>query len=294
MNKHPIDFSDLEGNLDDLAGAQQQDVKREKTFADAQLEYATGDTERARAQDKCRACNGTGQFHSKFTGRLVGDCFRCNGTGSVSKGTNNRVETRRRNDAQRDADATLQRAAWRNANADILAYLFAQRSNEFIDSLQRQFNDKGVLSKGQMDALRNGMMRQAARALEHEAQQGTNPRNMGVLDLGSIPEGRYAVPGGDTRLKVMIKRPVAPNKWAGYIFVSDAAAYGRRTSYGRQAPGHTYTGKIVEELRIIVADPRAAAVTYGRLTGTCAVCGRKLEDKDSVARGIGPVCAGTF
>ena len=41
----------------------------------------------------------------------------------------------------------------------------------------------------------------------------------------------------------------------------------------------------------ILADPKAAMVAYGKLVGKCGKCGRKLEDADSVAAGIGPVCA---
>lgn len=34
------------------------------------------------------------------------------------------------------------------------------------------------------------------------------------------------------------------------------------------------------------------AKEYGRITGTCCQCGRKLTDETSIAEGIGPVCAG--
>ena len=109
------------------------------------------------------------------------------------------------------------------------------------------------------------------------------------LDLSSVPAGRYAVPGGDTRLKVEIDRP-DQGKWAGWIFVRDAAEYGDQRKYGSQRPGQKYIGKIVEQLRAIAADPKAASVAYGRLTGTCGCCGRALEDEVSVANGIGPTC----
>jgi hypothetical protein len=111
-----------------------------------------------------------------------------------------------------------------------------------------------------------------------------------ALDLSSVPAGRYAVPGGDTRLKVEIDRP-DQGKWAGWIFVRDAAEYGSQQKYGSQRPGQKYTGKIVAELRAIMADPREASAAYGRLTGTCGCCGRTLEDEVSVANGIGPICA---
>lgn len=112
------------------------------------------------------------------------------------------------------------------------------------------------------------------------------------LDLSLVPKGRYAVPGGDTRLKILIDKP--DGKWAGWAFVSDAAEYGNRRRYGKQRPAGLYEGMIKEELTIIAKDPKAAAIAYGRLTGTCCICGRKLEDAESVANGIGPICAGKF
>lgn len=36
------------------------------------------------------------------------------------------------------------------------------------------------------------------------------------------------------------------------------------------------------------------AKAYGALYGTCCVCGRTLSDEDSIAAGIGPVCATRF
>lgn len=111
------------------------------------------------------------------------------------------------------------------------------------------------------------------------------------LDLSALPAGRYAVPGGDTRLKVRIDKPVRGN-WAGYIFVRDAAEYGQGRRYGRQGPGPEarYSGEIQAELAAILADPRAAFAAYGLLTNSCGVCGRVLEDALSVELGIGPVC----
>lgn len=113
------------------------------------------------------------------------------------------------------------------------------------------------------------------------------------LDLSGIPSGTYAVPGGDTRLKVQIDN-VTKGKWAGWVFVKDAAEYGQQQRYGSQKPGATYQGKIEDALTVIMADPKAAMAAYGHLVGRCGVCNRKLEDKDSVERGIGPICEAKF
>jgi hypothetical protein len=97
------------------------------------------------------------------------------------------------------------------------------------------------------------------------------------------------VPDGDTRLKVAISQ--GKNKWEGFTFVKDAAEYGSQKRYGMQRPGQPYRGDIEAELAIILADPKAAMVAYGKLVGKCGACGRQLEDESSVAAGIGPICA---
>jgi hypothetical protein len=110
------------------------------------------------------------------------------------------------------------------------------------------------------------------------------------LDLSNVPSGRYAVPGGDTRLKVKIDN-VAKGKWAGWVFVKDAAEYGEGKRYGSQRPGSMYKGQIEEALRAIAGDIAGAAAAWGHLTGTCTFCGLPLEDARSVAVGYGPTCA---
>lgn len=116
------------------------------------------------------------------------------------------------------------------------------------------------------------------------------------LDLSGLPtvdtqDAMYfGVPGGHTRLKVRVRRP-DDGKWAGWIFVDDGAVYGEGQRYGRQAPGQKYSGDIEAALAAILADPMGALRRYAELTNRCGVCNRPLENAESVARGIGPVCA---
>jgi len=111
------------------------------------------------------------------------------------------------------------------------------------------------------------------------------------LDLSTIPDGFYAVPGSSSRLKIKIKHADPTGKWKGWIFVSDGAIYGSGKKYGSQKPGQKYQGDIANELAIILKDPKAACAAYGRLVGRCGLCGLPLENEESLRRGIGPVCA---
>ena len=113
-----------------------------------------------------------------------------------------------------------------------------------------------------------------------------------AIDLSDLRSGKYAVPGGDTRLKLRISRSKGNGSTpAGTIFVSDDAEYGSRKNYGRQDVDGLYRGEVKDALRAILADPKAAMVAYGQLVGVCGNCGRRLEDEESVRAGIGPICA---
>lgn len=107
------------------------------------------------------------------------------------------------------------------------------------------------------------------------------------LDLTALASGRYAV--GGLLVKVDNLTEAERGRWAGWVFVKNGSEYVDER-FGSQAPGGSYRGQHADLLAEIVADPTAAMQQYGRITGTCAVCGRTLEDEVSVARGIGPVC----
>jgi len=76
------------------------------------------------------------------------------------------------------------------------------------------------------------------------------------------------------------------------IFVNDKDRnYLGRVIGSKFQRGASCTQDRAEEIAKLGQDPMAAAVAYGKVTGECAICGRTLENADSIARGIGPICA---
>lgn len=214
----------------------------------------------------CHMCSGSGIDQS-----FGGECA-CLTTGGGTLG----VTWKPREVAQASATVEIPEG--------LIEWLSDQKWSTFAQSLVQSHSRTGRLSAKQIASA-------VSMRAKVQGRESVKPSPApSALDLTGIPSGCYAVPGGETRLKVRIEAPVE-GKWSGWVFVSDAAVYGGGRKYGRQAPGKTYSGDIVEALRAIVADPREAMAEYGRLTETCGLCGRALEDKVSVERGIGPHCA---
>lgn len=62
-------------------------------------------------------------------------------------------------------------------------------------------------------------------------------------------------------------------------------------AYGSEA---AQAAKAHAALTEFVKDPKAAAVTYGVLTGTCMFCAKDLTDERSIKAKYGPICAETY
>jgi hypothetical protein len=287
--KSTIDFTDLEDwdNVEVSADAETQPI--EKSIDEWTNRSAS--SQGAIYEEKCKDCRGSGKFYS-YTGRYVGPCFKCKGTGKLTFKTSpesraKAAETRAKKRQEKKTAEIMRRAnkfqAWCNDNEDVAAFLKAGAEwSDFYKSLWESAYKYGSLTDKQLAAVQRGMAKaQANKSAEPETG----------LDLSDLPSGYYAVPDGDTRLKVRVNRPGKDSNWHGWIFVSDGAAYGHRKNYGRQGPGKKYSGQITEQLKAIMADPATASKEYGKLVGCCGVCGRKLEDEHSVEAGIGPICA---
>lgn len=73
-------------------------------------------------------------------------------------------------------------------------------------------------------------------------------------------------------------------RWAGYTFVNVQAG----SEYYPLRP----FANASNVLSIIARDPQKALADYGHELGECGVCGRTLTNPESIAAGIGPICAG--
>lgn len=107
--------------------------------------------------------------------------------------------------------------------------------------------------------------------------------------VNEVPASRYAVEA-DGEIKFYEVRIGKPGtKWDGYRFVDHLVG----------APGdwqrYPVKGQPRKELLATIAqDAKAHAVAFSKHFTICAACGSPLSDAESMARGLGPVCAEKF
>lgn len=163
-----------------------------------------------------------------------------------------------------------------------------QSWNDFARSLMRQFASKGGLTKGQVEAAQRMKDKMDAKQAAKAATPQTVLKGIPVAFQRAQTNGlkRPRLVFGNTVLSLAGKNSVN----AGFIYVKHDGDYA-----GKISPAGYFTQRgtdqtLVQKLASISVDPFAAALKYGRETGTCACCARDLTDPNSIADGIGPVC----
>ena len=288
-----IDFMDLDEDL----GAPLKPVGKARHFHDANRIDTRSEDSGARFD--CKDCRGTGRWTYSYGSRAgeTKDCYKCRGRGWFKSSQEDRDSAKDKrqqqklNAAKSRSDEACQFLA---DNPEIAKWLAHGETTAFgfAMSLHASLFKYGSWTPGQLAAVEKCIAKFNAAKDRKQTQQKAEQSD---IDLTDVPSGLYMVPDGETNLRVRI-RHATRGAWTGWTFVDDGAEYGSRRNYGRQDPasGATYNGKIQDQLRAIANNPKEAMARYGRETGQCGVCSRPLEDPESVARGIGPVCAKKF
>lgn len=297
-------FADLESDFGDSAPTVAQTEARLAALgligASSEIAERTMQaTNQRRVEVDCPKCSGRGYVIIGYSYPRKAECFGCHGKGKILRAANYEQakaarEARKARKAKEELEAAAARITqWAEQYPAEFAWIAKHRGSfDFASAMESALNQWGRLTQGQLEAVQRCVAREQAREQERAAQASA-PVAADALDVSGL-KGYYAVPDGDTRLKLRVKHPGKDSRFHGWVFVDDGAAYGSQQKYGSQAPGGKYRGKVQEQLRAILADPYAAQVAYGKLTGVCGHCGRPLEDAESVARGIGPICAAKY
>jgi hypothetical protein len=252
--------------------------------------------------ERCPKCRGTGRFIS-YSGRALGECFACKGKGSKTFKTSPETRAAAR---QRTAVAKASVVADHQAELKWLSDTLARRDRlpegyaTMLADFQTRLLGGHTLSDNQMAVIAKGMARSAQWVQERQQKQGE------ALDVTAI---RAVL---QTRKKVMVAlftfslAPAHGNN-PGAIYVKDDGQYVGKIPAGAStfSPGRDFDRSRLPALVEAMANPaeavKADAARRAQLlledpamTIPCGCCGLTLSNPESIARGIGPICAGKW
>lgn len=248
--------------------------------------------------EPCRKCGGSGQFRG-YSGRIIGACFTCKGTGrqTFKNDRATRANNRANVAARKERKAAENLEAFKAANPAVWAWLDGNPF-AFAVAMREALAKWGALTDNQLAACERCILkRDAGRKAAEERKAEAKPVSTAKL------EACFAKAGASLRAPrlrlagLTIKPAKATSANAGALYVQGLAADKSENVYlGKIAGGKFYRSRdcsAEQEAKVLAAcdDPLGAAVAYGRLTGACACCGRELTNSESIARGIGPICA---
>jgi len=109
-----------------------------------------------------------------------------------------------------------------------------------------------------------------------------------ALETPTVPDSKYALYDGQGKI-IFYEVRTGKGKWAHMQFLDHLVGH----------PGdwmrYPVKGETKRQLLLdIDMNPKAAAVRFGKHFTVCAACGSPLSDPESIAAGVGPVCATRF
>ena len=111
-----------------------------------------------------------------------------------------------------------------------------------------------------------------------------------------FPKALFLAPDGTSELRLSLAGPTS--KFPGAIQVKVNGVWvGRINPDGSMNYGLANNAPLVATLTTIGVNPAAAAAAYGKFSGACSFCGKKLTDDrtgSSVEVGYGPKCAKNY
>lgn len=292
-------FHGLDDDLDDVFSAPLSDADKQAGQA-----LAASQVERIHTE-KCPNCRGTGRY---TRGYFVGDCFKCKGTGKLHFKTSYAERAKaaaKRTEKADEKRVQLQkaRAQWIRDNAEDFEWMRAKcegdRPFEFAQDMYDALMKYGSLTERQHAAVTRLRLADAERKAAYKAEAAQREANAPVVNLAKIEEAfASAQANGIKRPKLRLdtfKFSLAPahgvNAGSIYVVDADSDQYLGKIKGGRFMRVRECTPEQEARIVAVCADPKAAAIAYGRRTGNCCVCGRELTNHESIDLGIGPICA---
>ncbi len=258
-------------------------------------------------RETCSKCGGDGRWHGHGDCTGDGRCTMCDGVGYKEFKTSPEERAKGREAAarakQREAEALAAKVtAWHAANPEVSEWLVsaAGRGFEFAQSLLTSLEQYGSLTDRQMETAARLTLQSQERRAQWVAEKTAREAAAPTVDSARLEESfRTAKANGLKWPRItmgeMVIKPAGENsKNPGALYVTEYGQYLGKVMGGRFFKVRECGTEQEQQVVSLINDPVGAAEAYGHMTGHCCICNRELTNPDSVARGIGPICADKF
>jgi Family of unknown function (DUF6011) len=289
MSNKPVSFDDLDDGLTSRPATGGVSMDRVSVVNGGNADYQ---------QIPCPKCGGRGFKVYGYVNIQSYPCRMCKETGKVTAKRIASVEAAKKGRITAENNKRDRYNGFREAHPEIIAFLSKNSEwSDFFRSLQDQLIDRGSLSENQVAAIQRSMGKMAAKAAEKAAEREKSAES---VDLTKISElFSTARSSGLKRLAfravdIEISEASQTGKNPGALYVKRNGEYQGKIVSGKFFAVREANGATKSRVQAVAADPTGEAILYGKQTGTCACCGRELENALSVELGIGPICRGKW
>ena len=166
--------------------------------------------------------------------------------------------------------------------------------NSFAASLYNSIVRYGALTANQLAAVQKNLTAKVPAADAPAPVQLHTESLMQAFDKAKANKVQYP----KMRFEGFVISPASlTGKNAGALYVKSdegEGVYLGKVVGGIFHPTRECNEATVNKVHAILKDPLKEAVAYGKRVGVCSICGRRLDNKESIDRGIGPICAEKF
>lgn len=248
----------------------------------------------------CQSCGGSGKYQGARVHQEKSHCFACGGKGFFYSSHGDRLKARAQAAKRKRSKLETAQEVFNKEHPGFIQILSDMAGwSDIARDMHQQYSSRGALTENQVAAIYRMKAKsdetRAAKQAERDAK--TSAKN-GNVDLSAIHAMfDRAKESGLSKLAYRAEGLVLiPAKTTSKNF---GAIYVKRTN-------GDYLGKVVgtefkaswdakpedkDTLNKIAENPAEVAKAYGIKTGICSCCGRELTDPESIAAGIGPICA---
>lgn len=265
---------------------------------DNQLEQDTRATSK-QERFTCQKCAGTGNYQGIRVHQEKSNCFACKGKGYFLTDPRNRAKAKARREAKKTEKLNAIRdqfKAYRDQHEELFTFMVNNSNwNDFFASMLDAASTYGKLTEKQEAAAYKCMEKCVASRAKKQAEKNAAATSVDLTKLHDV--FHTAVANGLKKPKLrmaglLVSLAPATGRNEGCLYVKQDGEYqGKLTPEGKFFTVRGAAEGIEQTIAEFCKDPLEAAKMYGKETGTCACCGRELTDPNSIALGIGPVCA---